>query len=245
MAINDSKKLKPDFVLAGGDMVFDAADQGLERAKKLYGLLDETLKRLDAPLHTCPGNHDVFGTSAKSGVSKTQQGWGKKMFEDHIGPRYHSFHHKGWHFIVLDSIEITPEGGYRGAVDSEQLNWLKADISKAGNAPTVVLTHIPLLTAAVPILGFKENMDSLIVSNAKEVIEILAAGNVKMVLQGHTHICETVDYKGCQYITSGAVCGNWWKGQRLGFSEGYGVIHVRGDRAEWSYRSYGFQAQLA
>lgn len=244
MAFDDSRKLKLDFVLGGGDMVFDAADQKPDRARKLYAMLGEATKRLEIPLHSCLGNHDVFGTSAQAGVARSEAGWGKKMFEDRMGVRcYRSFDHKGWHFVILDSIEITPAGGYRGFIDAAQLDWLKADLAKAGKAPTIVLTHIPLLSGAANILGLPvTKTDEILVANAREVTDAFAAGNVKMVLQGHTHICEKVEYHGVQYITSGAVCGNWWKGIRLGFPEGYGVIRVAGEQAVWEYRSYGFKA---
>lgn len=160
--------------------------------------------------------------------------------------RYRSFDHKGWHFVVLDSIEITADGGFRGAIDGEQLAWLKSDLARAGGTPTIVLTHIPLLSGAAKILGYPAQfLDSLVVSNAKDVVELFSAANVKMVLQGHTHICEKVVYRGCQYITTGAVCGNWWKGARLGFAEGYGVIRVKNGQASWEYREYGFKANPA
>ncbi len=53
------------------------------------------------------------------------------------------------------------------------------------------------------------------VANAPEVLEIFDHANVIAVLQGHTHVNEIVAYKNTQYITSGAVCGNWWHGPRL------------------------------
>lgn len=79
MAFSDARKIKADFILGGGDMVFDVADEGLDRAKKLFGLLGETLKRLDTPIHSCIGNHDVFGTGAKAGVARSESGWGKRI----------------------------------------------------------------------------------------------------------------------------------------------------------------------
>jgi hypothetical protein len=55
--------------------------------------------------------------------------------------------------------------------------------------------------------------------------------NPKMVLQGHTDIRESVIYNGCQFITSGAVCGRWWKGPREGHPRGFGVLTVRAKRS--------------
>ena len=247
MCFDEVKKLKPDFALLGGDLVFDAADQGPDRSKKLFDLFTETAKRLDVPTHATIGNHDVYGTGPKAGVSASDPLRGKKLFEDRQGKAlYHSYDHKGWHFIVLDSIEITPAGSFRGNIGPDQLEWLKNDVAKAARMPLCVLTHIPILSAAPKILNYSgDAMDRIIIANGGTVAEILGKGNLKVVLQGHTHICETVHYKGAQFITSGAVSGNWWKGERLGFAEGYGVLRVRGEEVKWEYRTFGFKANPA
>ena len=51
--------------------------------------------------------------------------------------------------------------------------------------------------------------------------------NVVAVLQGHLHVNEVVVLKNTQYILSGAVCGNWWRGVRMGFPEGFTVVSAR------------------
>jgi len=44
----------------------------------------------------------------------------KRYFEDKVGPRYSSFDHKGWHFILLDSIASHPT--IRSSVESTMRN---------------------------------------------------------------------------------------------------------------------------
>jgi Icc protein len=250
MCFEHARGLRPDFAIMGGDLVFDAAEQRGDRAKLLFDLYAETMKRLAMPAYAVIGNHDVFGVAAKSGVSSDDPGFGKKMFEDRIGPRYRSFDHKGWHFVLLDSIELTSDPGFlgpiRGGVDADQLVWLKEDLAKLPpRTPVIVSTHVPLVTGAVGILDGAGRYTSLAVRNAREVLDVLWQYNVKMVLQGHTHITERLTYNGCEFITSGAVSGNWWRGKRLFDWEGYGVIQVKGDQASWSYRTYGFKADRA
>ena len=134
-------------------------------------------------------------------------------------------------------------GSFRGNIGPAQLDWLKEDVAKAGRMPLCVLTHIPLLTTAPKLLNYSgDAVGRIIVANSGAVTEILDKGNLKLVLQGHTHICETVEYKGAKFITSGAVSGNWWKGERLGFAEGYAVLRVQGEEVKWEYRSFGFKA---
>lgn len=237
-------KLNPDFALCGGDLVFDSTETPRMKGIELFDLYAGTRKRLSMPVHTVPGNHDVFGLSTKSGVPANDPLYGKKMFEDRIGPRFSSFDHKGWHFVLLDSIGITAERDYVGTIDEEQLNWLRADLSAVGpTRPVVLMTHIPIVSAVMQIVPDPwKTSNKYMVDNSQQVLSILAPYNVKAVLQGHTHIRESVIYNGCQFLTSGAVCGNWWKGPRLGHPEGFAVLTVKGDAIAWRYETYGFKA---
>jgi predicted phosphodiesterase len=83
---------------------------------------------------------------------------------------------------------------------------------------------------------------SLTVANANEVLALFEGHNVIGVLQGHTHINENVEYKGINYVTSGAICGNWWKGTRMGTPEGFTVVNVANGRVTTRYETYGFKA---
>ncbi len=76
--------------------------------------------------------------------------------------------------------------------------------------------------------------------NAFEVLLLFAGHKVLAVLQGHTHINEVVSFAGIQYISSGAVRGNWWHGSRYGTPEGYAVFSLREGKIDWHYETYGF-----
>lgn len=240
-------RVKPDFCLAGGDLVFDVFERSHDRARLLFDLYAGALKILQPKVYSVPGNHDVLGISTKSGVPATDPMYGKKMYEDRIGARYSSITHKGWHFIQLDSIGITPEHGYIGRIDEGQMDWLRADLEKTGKqTPIVVTTHIPLVTGFGQYVGvLPEQIKGIQITNAKAVLDLFQGYQLKAVLQGHTHIREVLHYNGCQFITSGAVSGNWWRGLRLGHPEGFGVITVKGLNLSWEYRTYGWTAQEA
>lgn len=244
MAFEKIRTLKPDFVVSGGDLVFDANEPSTRKATELFRLYEETVKRIEAPVHTVIGNHDVIGLSNKSGVAASDPLYGKKYFEDHYGARYRSFDHKGWHFILLDSIGPTPQRGFTGYIDAIQLRWLEADLKASGKSkPIVVVSHVPLASAVMQLVPDPwKTPETYLVTNAAHVMEILGDYPVKAVLQGHTHIREIVQYRGTQFITSGAVSGNWWKGARLGHPEGFGVLTVRGGELSWRYETYGFRA---
>jgi 3',5'-cyclic-AMP phosphodiesterase len=237
--------LKPDFAICGGDLVYDACAVTMPRAGQVFDLYAETVKRLDMPVHTIIGNHDVYGISTNGGVAPTDPQYGKRMFEDRIGPLYSSFDYKGWHFVLLDSIRNgIPGKEFIGYVDDEQIAWLRNDLARMKRgAKLIVVTHIPLVSSVLQLVPDPwKTAEIYLVTNAQQVLNVLWPYRPRLVLQGHTHIRETVIYNGCQFVTSGAVCGNWWKGPRDGHPEGFGVLSVRGDLVQWRYETFGFVA---
>jgi 3',5'-cyclic AMP phosphodiesterase CpdA len=245
-AFTRARAISADFAIQGGDHVFDALGVGKDRASSLIDLYMKTEQDLGLKVHHTIGNHDCFGVYPASGVSPIDPLYGKKYFEDHFGKLYYSFDHKGVHFIVLDSIGITGDRAYEGRVDAAQLAWLASDLGALPAAtPVIVTTHIPLATAFDsygPPPPKPSTHHGLTVANAYEVIDLFQGHNVLAVLQGHTHINETVTWRGVPYITSGAVCGNWWHGTRLGTPEGFTVVEISGGKAHTRYETYGFQS---
>jgi 3',5'-cyclic AMP phosphodiesterase CpdA len=240
--------LKPDFALCGGDLVFDACAVTMPRARQVFDLYAETVKPLNMRVHTIIGNHDVYGISTNGGVAPTDSQYGKRMFEDRIGPLYSSFDYQGWHFVLLDSIKNgIPGKEFIGFVDDDQIAWLRNDLARMRpGSKLAVVTHVPLASSVLQLVPDPwKTAEIYLVTNAQAVLEVLWPYRPKLVLQGHTHIRETVTYNGCQFITSGAVCGNWWKGPRDGHPEGFGVLTVRGDEVQWRYETYGFVADKA
>lgn len=237
---------KPEFAIMGGDHVFDALGVSPARAKLVFDLFTNSSKALKMPVYHAIGNHDAYGVLTSSGVSPTDPLYGKKMFEDLYGKTYYSFDKKGYHFVVLDSIQPTPDRLWEARVDDEQLAWLRDDLKKlAPGTPVIGVVHCPMVTAFgtyAAIVASGQKYNTLTVANSPDVLEVLATANTIAVLQGHTHINEVVDYKTTRYITSGAVCGNWWRGPRMGTREGYTVVRIRDGKVTPSYETYGFQS---
>jgi 3',5'-cyclic-AMP phosphodiesterase len=247
MAFAKIAAAKPEFAICGGDMVFDALDVPRTRADMLFDLYQRTEATIQAPLYHTIGNHDLYGILGKSGAIPTDPGYGKKMFEDRIGARtYYSFDHRGYHFIILDSIFPTPDRLWEGRIDDAQLRWLAHDLAAIPPAaPIVVVTHVPLITGYLaygPKPDGTQRYDTVSVANSAAVIALFATHNVLAVLQGHLHINELVNYKDCQYACCGAVCGNWWHGPRLDFPEGFTIVSLREGKISWRYETYGFQS---
>ncbi len=247
MAFAKIAAAKPEFAICGGDMVYDALDVTRTRADMLFDLYQRTETSIKVPLHHTIGNHDLYGILTKSGAAPTDPGYGKKMFEDRIGARtYYSFDHRGYHFIVLDSIFPTPDRLWEGRIDDAQLQWLAHDLAAVPPAaPIIVITHVPLITGYLaygPKPDGTPRYDTVSVANSSAVIALFANHDVLAVFQGHLHINELVNYKNCQYACCGAVCGNWWHGPRLDFPEGFTIVSLRDGKISWRYETYGFQS---
>jgi 3',5'-cyclic-AMP phosphodiesterase len=238
--------LKPEFAIMGGDLVYDALAVSSKRANMVFNLYMKTEQALQMPIYHTIGNHDAFGILTRSGVAPTDPEYGKKMYEDRIGKTYYSFDRKGYHFVVLDSIQPTEDRLWEARVDEKQLGWLADDLKSVGpQVPVIIVIHVPLVTAFANYaerIAAKEKYNTLTVANAPEVLAKFQGYNVIAVLQGHTHVTEFVEHKNTKFITSGAVCGNWWHGPRLGVPEGFTMVSLRDGKIATHYETYGFQS---
>lgn len=247
---------KPDFIMTGGDHVMDAFDQQYERASKLWDLLSATVKAENSlPVRYCLGNHDIWGwNKSKSKTGGDEKGWGKSMALDHVGlPKpYYSFDSKGWHFVVLDSVRNDPDdpAGYVGGLDDEQYAWLQNDLASVEKTPTLIVTHIPMMTVSVLDAKAEKGGDlkisgGLIYTDWPRVKKLLLASpQVKCVISGHMHRIDRVEFQGVTHLCNGAVCGNWWKGKHHEAAEGYALLDLYEDGSvERSYAEFGWKAE--
>ena len=243
---------KPDFALIGGDLVMDANKVSADRAALVYDLWQSAAADLGLRMHYTIGNHDAYGLGGPatgSVRSLSDPDFGKHIWKRRLGltRTYDTFDHKGWRFVTLDSLMVGADGTWSGLIDDAQMVWLDDLLRKTPREmPVVMLTHLPLMTifgqyttgttSALP--------EQLIVRNGREFQKRIQGHNVKAVFQGHTHVVEECDYLGTRYITGGAICGNWWKGWRLGVHpEGFTVVTVRGDDLSYKYTPYGWDAR--
>jgi 3',5'-cyclic AMP phosphodiesterase CpdA len=262
LAFKKASTIRADFAIQGGDHVFDAMAVPRQRAESLFDLYSHTEQALGIKVYHTIGNHDQFGVLIGSGVELAAPSYGKQMFIDRVGPTYYSFDHKGYHFITLDSVQPTGDRSWDARIDEPQLKWLADDLAKtAPTTPIVVTCHVPLVTAfsqytppggaggsgvatksASLSAGLPAVHPQLAVVNAWQVLPLFLNHNLLAVLQGHTHINEVVEFHGVQFITSGAVCGNWWHGTRLGTPEGFTVVSLRNGKLTHRYETYGFKS---
>lgn len=244
-AIEKINEIKPDFVITGGDLIMDATGQTYERADILYKLYQEMSGDFNMPVYNTMGNHDVFGLN-KHGIDSTHEFYGEKLFDKFLGKRYYAFNHKGWRFYILDSVDEHPDGGYYGHVSQDQIDWLTEDLKQVDEETPIVLSvHIPFITLQAMIRkgSYAPNQKGGTIENSKQVLGLFLQHNLKLALQGHLHVLESMYFRDIYYITSGAVCGAWWAGPRRGTGEGFLLITTKGDDFEWEYMDYGWHAR--
>ncbi|MEO6437109.1 MAG: metallophosphoesterase [Tepidisphaeraceae bacterium] len=252
----------PQLLITGGDHVMDVLASSRQAADSQWDLYAKILWE-NTRLKTYPvvGNHDVWGWGAKENYDD-ENDFGKAMTLDRLklSQGYYSFDAGAWHFIVLDNIARRGKT-YYGDLDAEQTEWLKADLAGnaevnggAGEKPVCVISHIPLVSICALFFAYGNKPegkprqfwrvgDNLLHRDVKPLLQILAAGNVKLCISGHIHLLDHVEYMGMHFICDGAVSGHWWGGAFQEVAEGYGVFDLFSNGTfEHQYVTYGWEA---
>jgi 3',5'-cyclic AMP phosphodiesterase CpdA len=247
---------KPNFILFGGDLTHESPELDYPAAERLLDrFLTVWRAHTDLPTFFTFGNHDLVGTKNRA-VNREDPRFGKGLLRSRLELERlsYAFEKGGWRFIVLDDVIPEPDGSYIGEFAEQELSFLRSELEAHPQAPTVVCTHIPSVSVlpslniagAVQAAGTRlETPASLVITNARDLHRVLVEtkSNVRLVLAGHLHHLEQIDVDGVQYLTGGAVCGNWWKGSQNGCPEGFTVLDLQPDgtvRAQ--YRGYGWKA---
>src|SRR5205085_10233506 len=157
--------IQPELLIHTGDLThlakaseFDTVSQVLRDAKV-------------GNVFYVPGEHDVFTDEGKQYLNR----FGKNT----RGTGWHSFNHKGVHFVGLVNVANLKPGGL-GALGHEQLDWLKADLEEIRNStPVVVYAHVPLWTI-FPQWGWGT-------SDSEQALAMLRRFGSVTVLNGHIH----------------------------------------------------------
>jgi Icc protein len=241
--IDTVNKMDIDFIMTAGDLVFDVMRGNPRHADSLFNLYKSMSSRFKKPVYNCIGNHELFGIYPESDVDSTHPGYKYGMYQKYLGKTYYSFDHKGWHFIVLNSIDVNSQKKYYGVIDAEQREWLKKDLARLDSlTPVAVVTHIPFLS--VYDQRYKEKQpvpdpNGVIISNRKEILDLLQPYNLKLVMQGHIHWIEEIFINNkTHFITAGAVAGRpSWQGNVNG-KRGFMKISVKGEKISWEYITY-------
>jgi 3',5'-cyclic AMP phosphodiesterase CpdA len=236
-----------DFVITGGDLITDGFQNSAATVAPRWDAYMAMHNAISSDIYPTIGNHDLVAAMPEDGSPPAPDP--RSIYLDKMGldSTYYSFDTNGYRFFVLDSIRISQdEYKYHGYISEKQLEWLKHELSKTpADVPLILVTHIPLLTTfytATQGATYSAHPNRVITNNT-EVLKIFANHNLILVLQGHLHIRERLLWRNTTFITGGAVCAKWWRGPWHGTKEGFNVITLEGNKVDWEYIEYGWQAR--
>lgn len=253
----------PELIITGGDLPMDSGSTPEPKARIEWNLFKQVLSETvpsSVPIQHTLGNHDIFGRDKKAcEATGSEPYYGRKWFLENFGYErtYRSFDKAGWHFVILDSIDLLPDGDeFVCRISGEQLDWFRSDLANTpATTSTVIITHAPIISVA----NYFDKDDSewaaqspeLSVSSKRMHVDCRELDalfqkhkNVKLCLSGHLHLLDTCEYNGVTHICDGAVCGAKWKGPKRQTPEGYGLIDLFEDGTfRHQYMTYGWQAR--
>ncbi len=229
---------QPDLILQGGDAIMDALRQGKADVTAQWAAFNAALQQhLRTQIRHAIGNHDCWTGPDSDGDALYGKAWAMKELK--LERPYYSFDAGGWHFIVLDSTDLTVKDahGYTAKLDEAQFRWLEADLRETpASKPVLVLSHIPILAVCAYLDGDNELSGNWNVPGAWMHIDarrlktlFSAHSNIKLCLSGHVHLRDSAVYNGVTYACNGAVCGNWWRGAYQETQPGYALVDLWND----------------
>lgn len=168
--------LRPDFIVASGDLISDESEESYRRLQAL-------LAPVEAPVHFLLGNHD--DRAAFRRVFRANEPASAE-------PVCEAFERGGVCFLLLDS--VLP-GKVEGRLAGDQLDWLEAELAAHPDRPAwVFLHHQPL-----PI--YIRWLDALGLQNPEEFLAVLARHpQVEVVCYGHVHQVRRWRYRGVLFL---------------------------------------------
>jgi 3',5'-cyclic-AMP phosphodiesterase len=163
----------PDAVLVSGDLADTATDAE-------YAVVKSALDGLHVPTFVLPGNHDDRARLREH----------FKLPGDSAAPVQYTADLSALRLVVLDT---TVPGHDAGALSSEQLAWLEAELSGAPDQVTVVAMHHPPFATGVP--GW--DAIGLAPTDREALAEVVRRHpQVTRILAGHVHRGITAELAG-------------------------------------------------
>jgi len=175
-----------DLILATGDLVHDASDQGYQRVR-------ERFEQFGLPVFCLPGNHDLPAVMGKHLNSSGPVSAVKTIVRSN------------WLIVMLDS---TLPGKESGHLDAAELEYLDTALKEhTGHHALVCLHHHPVVINSAW-------MDSMALDNPPDFFEVIDRYPlVSGVLWGHIHQEFEAERMGVRMMGSPSTCIQFTPGQ--------------------------------
>jgi 3',5'-cyclic AMP phosphodiesterase CpdA len=215
-AIAAANRLKPKFVIVGGDLLnrngvprAAHAKQDEERAKAYLDAVAKLDKGI--PLYNVAGNHDVGNTPTPETLA-----W----YEERFGKYWYTFRHGTMRGFVLESNMLKNPQNCAKAVEAQKAWFTKAlaaaDAEEGVTCRLVFLHHPVCLTA----IDEKNGYFNLSTELRTWLVELCKAHKVQAVFSGHNHRNRYVKVDDLELITtSGITISN-------GVEPGFRIVRV-------------------
>ncbi|HUG00135.1 MAG TPA: metallophosphoesterase [Ilumatobacter sp.] len=175
--VEHARATRPDLVVHTGDVTLDGASSAtdLEHARAL-------VDRLPVPWLTVPGNHDIgdvgdtqdpvtAARTARYGETLGETSWTRSV--------------GGWQLVGVDLQTLLAD-----LPSTEPLwEWLESTLD--GSSPTALFLHRPLVPLATDHVD--EPSRYVTEPGRGRLMQLLAAGDVRLVASGHVHQWQTAD----------------------------------------------------
>jgi 3',5'-cyclic-AMP phosphodiesterase len=168
-----------DAVVVSGDLTAAGSEEDSLAARRL-------LDRLEVPVHVLPGNHDLRA-SLRRAFELPGEGDEPIDYSVEVGEL---------RLVVLDS---TVPGEDRGALETEQLRWLGAELGREPERPAILAMHHPPLTTGIP----EWDGINLIPAERKALAEVVARHpQLRAIVGGHLHRVVSSALAGCPVLSA-------------------------------------------
>ncbi|MET0677332.1 MAG: metallophosphoesterase [Bradyrhizobium sp.] len=172
---------RPDLVVNTGDVAWDGpSNRGdSEYAEELHAALPVECRYL-------PGNHDIGDNPTAVGAAPTHRAneQDRATFIDVFGEDRWQFEAAGWRFIGLNSLIMNT--GIQS--ESEQEEWLRAQLSGANGKPVALFLHKPLFLKTPEEPEVESSAVRYVPQPVRaRLVQLLGAHDVRLVASGHVH----------------------------------------------------------
>lgn len=175
--------LRFDAVIVSGDLADDGAADVYRRLRRI---VDDQEEALGCPILVGAGNHDLR--------PQLNAAFGDPQALD--APLDSVTQVRGLRIVQLDS--SVPGAGH-GELSRRQLDWLAEELSAPAPHGTVLVVHHP------PVPTSSEVMAMVALRNPEDLADALVAGDVRIILSGHTHTPGQSMLAGIPVAISGAL----------------------------------------
>jgi 3',5'-cyclic AMP phosphodiesterase CpdA len=207
--IEEVNELQPDAVICSGDLTTDGYRQE-------YQAWLSYAERIQAPLHTIPGNHDSRNV-------------GYVHFEELFGDRNSVLRVGSVTVVAVDSTEPDLD---HGQIGRGRYGWIEDSFSEPADLRVFVCHHHLL---PVPGTGRERN----VIYDAGDAIECLQRAGVNLVLSGHKHVPYAWRLEDLFIVNAGTVSSLRLRGKTRPC---YNVIEFSGRHVD-VWRKYPFHGQ--